>query len=315
MDDDQKHIVTSHIASYWRVKSVTFTVKGERCSCITQGDPSAEPIIFLHGLGTNKSLWRSQMQSYDNKKYYRIALNVPGACLTHYFNDRKHTLHEICRWLDDTLDWFGFKKVHIVAHSMFTLISTFYAATRRDRVETLFLMSIPNLWGSGEVGKSSKDITKKLRADIDHQSVDDSIDFLNSLFYNPPSIPRAISRSGFLRHKKFIGKFNTVLDDLEQGLPLIMPQTKNIQCPLLIINGESDPYSSKEFIESLRWHYPTANTVNLLQCAHLLMLEKPVELHKIHSQFLNHGYVTATSEYSDIVHTQGVLQHRYSIIK
>ena len=48
---------------------------------------------------------------------------------------------------------------------------------------------------------------------------------------------------------------------------------------------------------------------NLLQCAHLLMLEKPVELHKIHSQFLNHGYVTATSEYSDIVHTQDVLQH------
>ena len=311
MDDDQKHTLTSHIASYWRVKTVSYTIKGERWSCITQGDPNAEPIIFLHGLGTNKSLWRSQMQSYDNKDYYRIALNIPGACLTQYFNERSHTLHELCRWLDDTLDWFGFKKVNIVAHSMISLLSTFYAATRQDRVKTLTLISIPDLWGSGEGGAKSRDITKKMRGDIDHQSVDDTIEFISSLFYNPPILPKALYHSSFLRIKKFIDKFSTVLDDLEQGLPLIMPQTKNIKCPLLIINGERDPYSSKEFIESLHWHYPTVNAVNLLQCAHLLMVEKPIELHKIHAQFLNHGYVTTTSEYSDIIHTQLTFQPEY----
>ena len=300
MSKDHTHVLASHIASFWRVKHKSFTINGETWSYLAQGDPSAEPIIFIHGMGTNKSVWRSQMQNYDNKTYYRIALNIPGACFTQYLKSQKHSIHDLCRWLDQTFEILGIKKTHIVAHSTLTLLATFYAATRPQNTKSLTLMSIPDLWGSNGTSTASETI-QRFRSDISYQSVDDSVKMLNSLFYNPPQLPKAMHKAGYTQHQKFIDHFLKVINDLEQGLPLVMPQTKNIKCPLLIINGESDTYSTPELINSLHWHYPNANTVNLLQCGHLIMLEKPKEIYKIHIQFLTGNSIKQVSNYGDVI--------------
>ncbi|OUR92763.1 hypothetical protein A9Q81_15690 [Gammaproteobacteria bacterium 42_54_T18] len=305
MSKDHTHVLASHIASFWRVKHKSFTINGETWSYLAQGDPSAEPIIFIHGMGTNKSVWRSQMQNYDNKAYYRIALNIPGACFTQYFKSQKHSIHDLCRWLDQALEVLNIKTPHIVAHSTLTLLATFYTATRPQNIKSLTLMSIPDLWASNGTSTASETI-QRFRSDINFQSIDDSISMLNSLFYNPPQLPKALHKAGYTRHLENLDRFLNVIDDLEQGLPLVMPQTKNIKCPLLIINGESDTYSTPELINSLHWHYPNANTVNLLECGHLIMLEKPSEIYKIHIQFLGNAPIKQASKFGNVIQSYEV---------
>ena len=305
MSKDHTHVLASHIASFWRVRHKNFTINGENWSYLAQGDPSAEPIIFIHGMGTNKSVWRSQMQSYDNKAYYGIALNIPGACFTQYFKSQRHSIHDLCRWLDQALEIIDIKNPHIVAHSTLTLLATFYAATRPQNTKSLTLMSIPDLWGSDGTSTASETI-QRFRSDINYQSVDDSVKMLNSLFCNPPRLPKSMHKANYIRHLKYLDHFLNVIDDLEQGLPLVMPQTKKIKCPLLIINGENDTYSTPELINSLHWHYPNANTVNLLECSHLIMLEKPKEIYKIHIQFLTGTSIKQASEFGSVIQSYGI---------
>lgn len=292
----QDHFRTASrvVASYFRGKAQSMRIDGEQWKYLAQGNPDGEAIVFLHGLGSNKSLWRTQLIGYDDKKYYRVALDIPGACYTQYFGKKKHSLQELCRWLDQYLHGLGISKAHIVAHSSMTLVATFFAATRCEKVTSLTLLSIPDIWHA-DASKPGGAIYQ-FKQDINFSSVEDSITMFEAMFYNPPKLPKSMHRYTYNQHLQYLDRFMSVIDEFAQSLPLIMAQTKKVHCPLLIINGETDPYAPPTFVSNLHCHFKQAQVMLLRKTSHVIMLEKPKEIVELHNEFIRNGCVHHGSE-------------------
>ena len=300
ISQDHFRVASRQFASYFKGKAESLCMDGEDWKYLAHGNPSGEPIVFLHGLGSNKSLWRSQLVSYCDKKYYRVAMDIPGACLTQYFQRKRHSLQELARFLDQYLDRLGLDKIHLTAHSTMTLVATFYAATRPDRVATLTLLSIPDVWSAA--AQKPGGTIDRFRQDIKFASLDDAIRQFETMFYDPPKLPRTLHRLGYQQHLQYIDRFLTVMDEFTQSLPMIMAHTRKLQCPVLIINGEYDIYSSTEFVSSLQRHFNNATVINLKKAGHALMLEKPREVVGLHNEFIRQGYVNQHHNWCAIIH-------------
>lgn len=292
-------MASRQLASYFKGKAKTLCIDGEDWKYLAHGNRSGEPIVFLHGLGSNKSLWRSQLVAYCDERYYRVAMDIPGASLTQYFARKRHSLQELARWLDACLDQLGLDKIHLTAHSTMTLVATFYAATRPERVATLTLLGIPDIWHA-DAQKPGGTIDR-FRNDINFESVDDAIRQFEAMFHDPPKLPKPLHRLAYQQHLKYLDRFLSIMDEFIQSLPLIMAHTRKLQCPVLIINGESDIYSSTEFVNSLHRHFCNASVIQLQKAGHALMLEKPREVLGLHNEFIRQGYINQNNEWGTVI--------------
>ena len=287
---DHLQAASLHVSSFFKGTAKTITINGEKWKYLDQGDPQGETILFLHGMGSNKSIWRGQMQGYANDKYRRIAIDIPGACLTQYFSHGKHTLTELARWLDKYLEVLNIEKVHIVSHSTMTLAGTFYASTRPEKIQTLTMMAVPNLFGDAALGPYGT--INEFRKDIAVESPDDVAVFFNKMFYSPPKLPKTLLKLMLAEYKRYLPDFLNVIEQYAESLPIIMSHTRRVSCPTLIVNSAHDAYAPLEFTQSLSWHYPKAQVITFEKCGHAIMLEKPREIRYRHNEFLQNGRVS-----------------------
>lgn len=77
---------------------------------------SGAPIVFLHGVGSDKALWDKQLK-YFSEKRRAVALDYPG------YGESEHAPHdlqrpEIVEYLCDALDALGIEAAHFVGLSM-----------------------------------------------------------------------------------------------------------------------------------------------------------------------------------------------------
>lgn len=77
---------------------------------------SGAPIVFLHGVGSDKALWDKQLK-YFSEKRRAVALDYPG------YGESEHAPHdlqrpEIVEYLCDALDALGIERAHFVGLSM-----------------------------------------------------------------------------------------------------------------------------------------------------------------------------------------------------
>ena len=141
------------------------------------------------------------------------------------------------------------------------------------------------------------------RKAIDFKTVDDAIDFFNMMFLDPPTIPKALHRLSFNQHKQHMDLFLRIIDEFTESAPLVMSHTRKVKCPLLIINGVHDPYSSDSFVNSLHWHFPAAQVVTFSKSGHVPMLEQPVEVVGLHNEFIRHGCVRNIKGSQNYIHS------------
>lgn len=292
LSQEHLRVATQHVSSYFKDKPKTVTVNGQPFKYLELGPKDGEVILFLHGVGSNKSVWRSQMQSYDNKRYRRIALDVPGACMTTFLN-KKHSLSELARWLDAILNALDVETAHIAAHSVMSMFACYYEGTRPGKVKTLALIALPDIWSPGALQPGGT--IDNFRKTIDYKCLDDYIAHFNSVFHAPPKIPKTLQKLNYIELKKKLPTFFKTMDEFIETLPLVMPHTKNTSHPTLIFCGKYDELSPPEFVESLDWHFPQAQVVILTKSGHIPMMEQPRDVFQIHEEFLLTHTVTRLS--------------------
>ncbi|HKL29202.1 MAG TPA: alpha/beta hydrolase [Natrialbaceae archaeon] len=110
---------------------------GVRLVYRTDGDPDARPLVLLHGLGADHSMWGPQIDRYPDEGYHLIVPDVRG------FGDSDPVpSFEIEDCADDLaaiIDDYGVDAAAVAGVSMGSLIAQVFAAKYPERVTRLVL--------------------------------------------------------------------------------------------------------------------------------------------------------------------------------
>ena len=94
------------------------------------------PIIFIHGVGLNHSMWEPQVNAFDNTVLTYDILGHGGTPLT----KENITFDDFSNQLINLVDELDIKKFHLVGFSIGSLIARNFACNYNDRLESLTLL-------------------------------------------------------------------------------------------------------------------------------------------------------------------------------
>jgi pimeloyl-ACP methyl ester carboxylesterase len=114
-------------------------LEGPRMSYMEAGAANAEPVVLLHGIGSNSTGWRYVLAALA-KRYRVIAWNAPGYYLSDNFTAETPTHTQYAQALAALLDALGIGSAHIAGSSFGSLIAASLASSVPDRVRRLALL-------------------------------------------------------------------------------------------------------------------------------------------------------------------------------
>ncbi len=117
------------------------TVNGLRLRYVEWGDPSAPPIVALHGLRAYAH-WFDEFADAVAARYRLIALDQRGRGDSDWAPDGAYTRPAYVADLEGLVDALGLGPFVLVGHSMGGLNSIYYAASHPDHVKALVCVDI-----------------------------------------------------------------------------------------------------------------------------------------------------------------------------
>ena len=125
-------------------------------SALAQGE-GAPGIVFLHGIGSEASIWRPQLAHFG-KSRLALAWTMPG-----YDNGRMpRGWDELADALVRLLDQRGLDRVHLVGHSIGGMIAQVFCARYPDRLESLVLSATSPSFGKPDGDWQKAFVEKRL---------------------------------------------------------------------------------------------------------------------------------------------------------
>jgi len=115
----------------------TTTVDGREIAFVDRGEGA--PLLFVHGLGSNLSLWRETMDAFD-ASHRVLALDLPGYGLSDK-DDVPGTMSFFAETVAGFLDERGIEEATVVGVSMGGQVALTLALRAPDRVRRLALVS------------------------------------------------------------------------------------------------------------------------------------------------------------------------------
>jgi pimeloyl-ACP methyl ester carboxylesterase len=279
--------IPSHLAPYARTIALP---DGTRLHCYIAGNPSASPLLLLHGLGDEADTWRYLIAPLA-ERYWVIAPDLPGFARS----DKPrvdYTPVFFTRSVLALMDVLLIERAHCVGHSLGALIAQRLILARPQRVLSLTLIAgglpiarrrpPPALFafltpGLGEAAYFS------LR-----RSQDAAYETLRPYYYDVDALPE--TERVFLRERVWERIFNpgqqrAFLSTLRW---LAVEQASRAEehaqrlatatTPTSLIWGENDQIQPVAVAKALVAHLPLSQLRTIAECGHNPQHERPAEL-------------------------------------
>jgi len=199
------------------------------------------PIVLVHGVGLNHTIWEPQIDAFDNSV---LAYDILGHGKTP-LNKENLSFDDFSDQLIHLIDELKIKKFHLVGFSIGSLIARNFATRHNDRLETLTLLcSIFHrsqeqqqiVKDRYELAKKSKSLSKQA---LKRWFTDNYLEKHPNTYEKISSILEQNDIESFL---KVYGLFVNHKDDEEFN---------NIKTKTLVMTGEKDIGSTPEMSENL----------------------------------------------------------------
>lgn len=245
-----------------------------------------ETVVFLHGAAGSKTQWRSLMQEYlpDHRV---IAIDLPGLNVTQTFRIKKHSGRQYGVWLGKVLDQLRLERVHLVGTSLGSAVAAYYAAQHPQRVTSLTLLAYPSM-----IMASADDSAKALKQLLDVSDLKTAEDLQRAYdrsYYQAPAVPRIVLRYNLREFQKFQPAFQAVLNELMESRPMLMACLRQIKVPTLILQGIEDRVSPPVGQAYWQRQIPHARYHEIPECGHMIHIEKPDEVARLHKELLRNA--------------------------
>tara|TARA_B000000460_G_scaffold236749_1_gene198994 strand:+ start:211 stop:984 length:774 start_codon:yes stop_codon:yes gene_type:complete len=199
------------------------------------------PIVLVHGVGLNHTIWEPQIDAFDNSV---LAYDILGHGKTPLNNDNI-SFDNFSNQLINLIDELKMKKIHLIGFSIGSLIARNFASKFNDRLESLTLLcSIFNrtekqqqiVKDRFELVKKSKSLSKQA---LKRWFTDDYLEKNPNTYNKISSILEQNNMENFLKvYELFINHKDN-------------EKFENIKTKTLVMTGEEDIGSTPEMSENL----------------------------------------------------------------
>lgn len=269
--EDLKRI-TRHAKTYLGPLESREIVKDQdKISILEAG--SGTKILFLHGVAVSKSSWRTVMHNLCDK-YHTIAVDVPGYNYSKDFPNMNYSLRSLSQWLESVVNSIttADESLHLVGHSIAAGIAAYYSASHPAKLKSLTLLNMPEMFCDPNVD------LEKCKTDLSHLWVENPEEFkilMQHFFDSPPKIPEVLVKSYIKKMADKRARFDRLLEDTCNSIPLLLPRMMQIKLPVLALTGSSDKYSPPDVLEKIKLAIPQAKTETFQKSGHLSVIERP----------------------------------------
>ena len=235
------------------------------------------PIIFVHGVGLNHSIWEPQIDAFDNTV---IAYDILGHGKTPLVK-KDITFEDFSDQLTNLVDELKIKRFHLVGFSIGSLIARNFACKFNHRLESLTLLC--------SVFKRSKD---------QQQIVNDRFELAkknNSL--SKQALKRWFTEDYLNKNPKTYEKIKSILDknDMTNFLKVYQlfvehkdnEEFNKIKTKTLVITGEEDVGSTPEMSKNLSAIIENSNLTIIPKAKHLCSIECPDDVNNAIKRLIN----------------------------
>ena len=244
-----------------------------------------EPLVFLHGWGVDKRIWRQQTK-YFSGSYKVLSIDLPGHGKSAWL---KLSLGALVEDFQAIFDYLKIKNVSIISSSMSGILALKLYEIAPERIKRLVFV--------GSLPKFSK--SKDFPFGIDTAKIRKLGSQLETAY---PSVVNIFFRSLFTREEretrrfKWMQKFRRFNDvplkpALAEYLDIIENEDmrevlKGVVVPIQFLNGTHDEICNKEAVEMMKELVPKARFYFFEKCGHFPFLSKPYEFNEILEKFL-----------------------------
>jgi len=262
-------------------------IGGTKVAYVEYGEGPA--VVLIHGIGHSLFAWRKNLLPIAQAGYRTLAFDIPGFGFSDFRNFPDIASFDI--FFQELIDYFGYSKYSIVGNSLGGHLGFHISARHPDRVESLIMLSpagatsdvyFPFRFMSTRLGQYFEPkVTRKLVENA-----------LRTVFADPSNIEEEIDHIMlYATDDRFKRAFNSML---RAGLNLkgIKPEFRmdlwyhKIQCPVMVIWGDSDRVLSVEGAQIIKEHIPQTEVVILEKVGHCPQIEAYATVNKLIIDFL-----------------------------
>jgi pimeloyl-ACP methyl ester carboxylesterase len=253
-------------------------IKDLQVNCEVKGN--GDTVVFVHGLGGSLNIWNSQV-NVCSRYFKTIAYDLRGSGRT----DLAGPEYSIDLWVEDLknlLDSEEVERVHLVGHSMGTLIIQHFAAVYPDRVNSLTLVG--GLTEIPEAGKSGLYERSHL---VSEKGMDAVADLVIEGGLSACSKHANNALAGLVREllqRNHPEGYAASCKALANGKAIVYEQ---VQVPVLLIVGDEDKVTPLPMAKQLHAKFPHAKLEVIADCGHWATVEKPSEVNRALLAFLH----------------------------
>jgi pimeloyl-ACP methyl ester carboxylesterase len=212
-------------------------------------------VVLLHDFFGTHQTW-SALQMQLSRYFLTVAPDLRG----HGHSRLERSELSIASMAADIvaiLDHMKVHRAHVIGCSHGAVVAMHMARTMAERVESIVITSVPDL-DEPEVISYGREyaatVFPRLEAELDHLHGD--------------------HRDGYSR-EVLLTSFVEALDNPPEDHTSALRNAKEIECPVLILGGDSDPVMSLEKAVSLTRRLPDARLCVLPETGHLAHRESP----------------------------------------
>jgi 3-oxoadipate enol-lactonase len=228
---------------------------------------SSGTVVLVHGLGGTLNVWEPQTRALA--EHFRVVrYDLPGS-------GRRPARDALSveEWVTDLeglLDVLEIQHVHLIGHSLGTLVVQHFAARWPHRVDSLSLLGVnrsPPDARRAAVRERAEEVRKRGLAAV----VDALLDTVPSPHTraHKPIVLAAI-------RELVVGQDATSYAwTCEAMAASTRPDISSLVCPLLLIAGADDNVSPADLSRAMATEFPVAKLIVLPDCGHWIPLEQP----------------------------------------
>lgn len=213
------------------------------------GDPSAEPIVLLHGSCTNSAFWFNEIMALM-PKYHVFAVDIIGEAGNSAEYRPDLASEEFSQWLKETLEQLGAENVILCGNSLGSWLALNYAVRYPNNVKELLLFAPAGLSKLNDVyleKAEEANETDESLAMADGEGMPQVIvDFINLI----------------------LSGFNPISEELPQ---YFSDEVERLKMPLLMVAGAEDELlDAPGAADFLKKHAPQAEIHLLEHTGHMI---------------------------------------------
>ena len=241
------------------------------------------PIVFLHGIGGNRTNWTAQQLAMSSK-YTTIAWDARGYGKSDDYEGPLH-FHDFSQDLERLLDFNKIEKAHFVGLSMGARILMDFYPTNKARVATLTLCDCFFSYKKALSPEKQKEfIELRQRPLLAGEPLSELAPSLIQSLVGPNCSDQArkqlyqsildIHVSSYLKTIEATTKFNAT------------GSLSSISVPVQLIFGEHDKLTPPSVGQLMHSQLPNSNLKIILNSGHLSNIEQPEEFNSIMAKFI-----------------------------